>query len=190
MEREAPALAGLAAVLLLAAGCAGESRARSVDELPPELRQSVIISTREPGARIPESGTFAVDLRAARLESQSGPDAMRTHALIRNALEDAFGRRGFRPGFADTADLVVRYVAAMEADLDDEQIRNIYCMSPGLSGLGHEKGTLILEVAHGQGGRPVWRGAVQARIDLTLEEEVRAQRVTHAVEALVDRFPN
>lgn len=89
------------------------------------------------------------------------------------------------------ADFLVGYLVALESELDDQTIAKLYGNTPGLplqSTEDYEKGTLIVDIVDGVTRQSVWRGALQAAVTFDVEHSVRQQRVTAAVETLLNNF--
>ncbi len=93
------------------------------------------------------------------------------------------------------SDLFVGYVAALESSLSSKEIAEIYGVNPGLPELSndlnkHEKGTLIIHVFDTKLGKLLWRGALQAEVQIEREPNERWERVQNAINVLMHDFPS
>ena len=115
---------------------------------------------------------------------------------IKPVLESAIQQTLINSGYQymqdpQRADFLVGYLVALESELDDQTIAKLYGNTPGLplqSTGDYEKGTLIVDIVDGVTRQSVWRGALQAAVTFDVEHSVRQQRVTAAVETLLNNF--
>lgn len=112
--------------------------------------------------------------------------------MLENAIQQSLIRSGYR-FIQDTqqADFLVGYLVALESKLDDQAIVKIYGSAAGLVIQGtdeYEIGTLIVDIVDGTTKQSVWRGALQAAVTFDVDSSVRQQRVTSAVETLLNNL--
>jgi len=93
------------------------------------------------------------------------------------------------------SDLFVGYVAALESSLSSKEIAEIYGINPGLPELSsdlnkYEKGTLIIHVFDTKIGKLLWRGALQAEVQIERESNERWERVQNVINLLMRDFPS
>jgi len=160
----------------------------SIDDLPPELRTSAVISMQGPG-RLPPGGTYTWHPASAVLVDDPRVDGVQVEHLVRDALVAALADRGWFP--APGASVTLGYLVALDDPLREDTVKQVLGIDPGLVPAGgrHERGTLLVEFHRSGTNLTLWRGAVQILADLELSEDLRRQRVQRAVRALVDRLP-
>jgi hypothetical protein len=112
--------------------------------------------------------------------------------MLVNAVQETLSNSGYQyTQNVQHADFLVGYLVALESELDDQAIAKIYGSAPGLIVQrtdDYEKGTLIIDIVDGVTKQPVWRGALQAAVTFDVDPTSRQQRVTSAVENLLNNF--
>jgi hypothetical protein len=122
------------------------------------------------------------------------------------AVDAVLQARGYRLGQAGTPDFYVGYHTAVRERIDVWSMNSLYGYPPGWGWshyyrpgyawsysprmITYEEGTLVLDIIDGESRQLIWRGSYQARLsdeDRTPEE--RQQRVRHAVEEILAKFP-
>jgi hypothetical protein len=175
----------LLAALLLGATFPGCS---SSGELPPDMAQLSVASIRGAGV-IPENGSFAWHPGSRVLIGDESLDADRIRLLVEQVLREALVERGFRPAAsAASCDLLVGYVVAIE-ESDHASVSEAFGMDPGLlpaaSGQTYDRGTIVVQLTRPGSPAPLWRGTAQAHADVTMDEDLRRQRIERAVDRML-----
>lgn len=177
----------LAAVSAFVALGACASDPRSFDQLPDELRTATVVSTFEPGARVPNSATFSwMPGSFVRLDERF--DAAKTERDICAIVEAGMNRRGLYLVPENRGDLWVGYAVAVEGALDGARLDDLYGVSGRRQTVQHERGALVLDVVDRATKRPIWRGSVAILTDPSLPEGVRRARVERGVEQLLEQL--
>ncbi len=112
--------------------------------------------------------------------------------ILENAIQQTLGNAGYQyVQNPQQADFLVGYLVALESELDDQAIAKLYGNAPGLplqSTANYEKGTLVIDIVDRVTKQSVWRGALQAAVTFDVEPSLRQQRVTTAVETVLNNF--
>ena len=117
-------------------------------------------------------------------------------SMLQESIKNTLSKKGYI--FTDNvsqSELLVGYIAALESSLSSADIAAIYGINPGLPELSNdldkfEKGTLIIHVFDTQTASLLWRGALQAEVQLDNNPEARKQRVNNVVSTLLQSFPH
>ena len=180
----------IAALLL---GCVS-SEPGSIGDLPPELRKTVVVSFSNPRVKIPPNSSFFLVPASRSYVEDERVDQGKLDNLLKDTIRDTLERKGFVQGLTSKSDLMVGYVIALESTMNDMDINSLYNFktewAPGIGrAYQYDRGMLIIDVFDGRTRRPLWRGAVQAKVDLDLNEKVRKQRLQMVVERLLANLP-
>jgi hypothetical protein len=101
-----------------------------------------------------------------------------TDALIRSAIERGFQTKGYTLGSGGVPDFWVRYRVAKE-------------VRQAQSGQGAwDQVQFAIDVIHPVGGKLIWCGTYQQRIDYSSPPDVRAKRIEKAVRRVLKQFPS
>lgn len=124
-----------------------------------------------------------------------------TEARIMGAIDRALGEKGYKKETSGTADFAVGYHAAVEGQLNIQQVNSYEGISwwhsygPGRAVYTdtyiqrYDEGSLIVDILDYQTKHLVWRGSAQAKIDFTEEQEKRERLVNEAVDRMFKDFP-
>lgn len=180
------------AIILTAFGCSLLGP-RSVQDLPSELNQSIVVSIHNAKLDIPSSGTFAFSIEASRFYDDPRLDGAMLNKMLQDAIEREMTLKGYSLGMRRNCDLLVGYIVALESSLDDGAINSHYGFNTGWSVAKanpkkYEKGTLIVDVIDARKKKPLWRGALQAYVSFELSEKIRRERINMAVKKLLSNF--
>jgi hypothetical protein len=117
--------------------------------------------------------------------------------LIHESLEKRLVEKGFVKTNAGP-DLVVSFALASGASIDEETLNAAYdgaLQSPPITSgnaqqsLQYRRGTLIVDIMDAKTRHLLWRGAIMADIDLTLDETQKRLRCEGAVGELLKHYP-
>ncbi len=166
-----------------------------IEEQPPEQKivvKSSVVSSFFSAKRYIPGQRFAWLPGAERYFEDPRIKDQTLKPMLVNAIQQTLIQSGYQlTQDAKQADFLVGYLVALESELDDQAIAKIYGSAPGLivqSTDDYEKGTLIIDIVDGVTKQSVWRGALQAAITFDVEHSVRQQRVTTAVQTLLNNF--
>lgn len=100
--------------------------------------------------------------------------------FLRDLLEKQLAAKGFALTPQGPVDFWIDYRLAKREETDAGVVPH---------GEVCEEGSLILDVTNPKTGKLIWRGIAKARIDKSNPPEVRRQRLTNAVTAVMKAFP-
>lgn len=154
-----------------------------------------IISVSTPGAKIPQGASFTWLPKAISLYKDERLDSTTIQYLIEKNIKSNLASMGFR--FVESAsavDYTIAYTAALESSLDDTAILRRYGLVPGnmripVGDPSYEKGTLLIYVFDNNTGDVIWRSAVQAAVDFSLDNEQRKQRIEPIIRDMFRSLP-
>jgi hypothetical protein len=92
------------------------------------------------------------------------------------------------------ADYTIAYTAALESSLDDTAILSRFGLVPGNMRIPddnpkYEKGTLLIYIFDNSTGEVIWRSAVQAAVDFSLDQQERAERIEPLIRDMFRSLP-
>ena len=159
------------------------------------ILEPAIIAVAKPGAKIPQGATFAWLPEAVNFYKDERLDSTSIQYNIESSIKKNLGDMGFK--FAEqsnSAQYSIAYTAALESSLDDTAILRRFGLVPGnmrvpTDNPEFEKGTLIIYALENKTGEVIWRSAVQAAVDFTLEMEQRKERLGPIVADMFRSLP-
>ena len=159
------------------------------------ILEPAIIAVAKPGAKIPQGATFAWLPEAVNFYKDERLDSTSIQYNIESSIKKNLGDMGFK--FTDqgnAAQYSIAYTAALESSLDDTAILRRFGLVPGnmrvpTDNPEFEKGTLIIYALENKTGEVIWRSAVQAAVDFTLEMEQRKERLGPIVADMFRSLP-
>ena len=154
-----------------------------------------IIAVSTPGMRIPQGARFAWLESAINLYKDERMDTTTMQYLIEQNIKSNLADMGFQ--FVDSeaaADYTIAYTAALESSLDDTAILQRFGLVPGnmrvpASDPAHEKGTLLIYAFNNRSGEVIWRSAVQAAVDFSINNEERKKRIEPIIRDMFRTMP-
>jgi hypothetical protein len=92
------------------------------------------------------------------------------------------------------ADYTIAYTAALESSLDDTAILRRYGLVPGNMRIPddnpmYEKGTLLIYAFDNNTDEIIWRSAVQAAVDFSLDMQEREERIAPIIRDMFRSLP-
>jgi hypothetical protein len=92
------------------------------------------------------------------------------------------------------ADYTIAYTAALESSLDDTTILRRFGLVPGNMRIPDdnpmfEKGTLLIYVFDNRSDEVIWRSAVQAAVDFTLDQKEREEKIEPIIQDMFRSLP-
>jgi hypothetical protein len=154
-----------------------------------------IIAVSTPGVEIPQGARFAWLASAINLYKDERMDTTTMQYLIEQSIKANLADMGFQfVAGESTADYTIAYTAALESSLDDTAILRRFGLVPGNMRISdgdpmHEKGTLLIYVFDNSTGDVIWRSAVQAAVDFSLQDQERKERIEPIIRDMFRTMP-
>ena len=154
-----------------------------------------IIAVSTPGVEVSQGAKFAWLTSAVNLYSDERLDTTTIQYLIEKNIRSNLAGMGFQfVELEGAADYTIAYTAALESSLDDVTILQRYGLVPGTMRIPSdnpqfEKGTLLIYAFDNRTGDVIWRSAVQAAVDFSLEQQERKQRIEPIIRNMFSSFP-
>lgn len=154
-----------------------------------------IIAVSTPGTKIPQGASFAWLTKAINLYKDERLDSTTIQYLIEQNIKTNLANMGFAfVGSESAADYTIAYTAALESSLDDTAILRRYGLVPGNMRIPdddplYEKGTLLIYVFENKTGDVIWRSAVQAAVDFSLDKQERKERIEPIIRDMFRSLP-
>ena len=154
-----------------------------------------IIAVSTPGAEIPQGASFAWLSSAINLYRDERLDTTTIQYLIEKSIKANLVEMGH--SFVESesaADYKIAYTAALESSLDDTAILRRFGLVPGNMSIpednpSYEKGTLLIYAFDSKTGDVIWRSAVQAAVDFSLDEDERKARIGPIIRDMFRTMP-
>ena len=177
-------------VALLAVNLAGPAMGQSG-----VLGFSSLVSTTEPGLRVPANASVSWSEASIRIYPDERMDVPSADRIFRGAIENEMTNKGYQmSGEGIVGQFELGFMLALSSSLDDDEMLRKFGFSPGLrSGANSkapEKGTLVVILIDSRNGRSMWRGAIEAFADLGASDTEREQRAASAVGRLLRLMPD
>jgi hypothetical protein len=154
-----------------------------------------IIAVSTPGMKIPQGARFAWLESAINLYKDERLDTTTMQYLIEQNIKSNLADMGFQFVESETAaDYTIAYTAALESSLDDTAILQRFGLVPGnmrvpASDPMHEKGTLLIYAFDSRTGDVIWRSAVQAEVDFSIDNQERKERIEPIIRDMFRTMP-
>ena len=183
----------LLALFAVVTGC--NNKVQTLADLPPELSKVVTVVYSNKEAEIPATGSYSWKLKEIEILEDERIKVGDVDRKIREIIGVNLLRKGYRPDSSQMSDIQVAYMLALEGTMNDDALSKRYGFDTNWHPAGkgnkiYEKGTLVIDVFTSDYKRPVWRGALQAGVDLELPEKIRQQRLESAIGLLLEDFPS
>ena len=156
--------------------------------------EPAIIAVTTPGVTVAKGAKFAWHPGAIHLYRDERIDSASIQYLIEQNIRVNLRDRGYLFVVDESAaNYTIAYTAALESALDDDTILRRFGLVPGKMNIddnpSYEKGTLLIYAFDSSGG-VIWRSAVQAAVDLSLESEERKKRIEPIIRDMFSSFPD
>ena len=154
-----------------------------------------IIAVSTPGAEIQQGASFAWLASAINLYKDERLDSTTIQYLIEKNIKANLVEMGHSfVEFESAADYKIAYTAALESSLDDTAILRRFGLVPGNMRIpednpSYEKGTLLIYAFDSKTGDLIWRSAVQAAVDFSLDEDERKARIEPIIRDMFRTMP-
>ncbi len=154
-----------------------------------------IIAVSTPGVKISQGAKFAWLQNAINLYNDERLDSTTIQYLIEKNIRSNLADMGFQfVEFETAADYTIAYTAALESSLDDTTILRRFGLVPGNLRIPednpmYEKGTLLIYAFDNRTGGIVWRSAVQAAVDFSLDKQERDERIEPIIRDMFRSMP-
>lgn len=135
---------------------------------------------------------------AWREPAEGAGDAL-TLKLVRDAADTELRARGYQPA-TSAPDFTIGHFVVVRQRLDVETVDSYYGYSrsartwagPSFSSTyvtTYDEGTILLDIANGATGEPMWRGSATGIVDTTSTPEERQARIREAIREVLLQFP-
>ena len=154
-----------------------------------------IIAVTTPGAKIPQGARFAWLQNAINLYKDERLDSTTIQHLVEKNIRSNLAGMGFQFVEAESvADYTIAYTAALESSLDDTTILRRFGLVPGNMRIPDdnpmfEKGTLLIYAFDNRTDEVIWRSAVQAAVDFSLDQQEREERIEPIIRDMFRSLP-
>ena len=154
-----------------------------------------IIAVSTPGVKIAQGASFAWLPKAINLYKDERLDSTTIQYLVEMNIKSNLADMGFRFVESESAsDYTIAYTAALESSLDDTTILRRFGLVPGNMRIPqgnpmYEKGTLLIYVFDNSDSEVIWRSAVQAAVDFSLEAQERKERLEPIIRDMFRSLP-
>lgn len=180
----------LAVLLSTACTTAGEQSQQGNVKIDPS-----IIAVSTPGVKISQGAKFAWLPRAVNLYKDERLDSTTIQYLIEKNIKANLADMGYQfVELESAADYTIAYTAALESSLDDTAILRRFGLVPGNMRVPdddplYEKGTLLIYAFDNKTGDVIWRSAVQAAVDFSLDKQERKERIEPIIRDMFRSLP-
>ena len=154
-----------------------------------------IIAVSTPGVKIAQDASFAWLPKAINLYRDERLDSTTIQYLVEKNIKSNLADMGFHFVESESAsDYSIAYTAALESSLDDTAILRRFGLVPGNMRIPennpmYEKGTLLIYVFENKTGEVIWRSAVQAAVDFSLDNQERKERIEPIIRDMFRSLP-
>jgi hypothetical protein len=154
-----------------------------------------IIAVSTPGVKIAQGASFAWLRKAVNLYKDERLDSTTIQYLVEKNIKSSIADMGFRFVESESAaDYTIAYTAALESSLDDTTILRRFGLVPGNMRIPqgdpmYEKGTLLIYVFDNRTAEVIWRSAVQAAVDFSLDTQERKERLEPIIRDMFRSLP-
>jgi len=154
-----------------------------------------IIAVSTPGTKIPQGTKFSWLPKAINLYKDERLDSTTIQYLVEQNIKSNLADMGFQFVESESAaDYTIAYTAALESSLDDTAILRRFGLVPGNMRIPadnpmYEKGTLLIYAFDNKTGKVIWRSAVQAAVDFSLDKEERKERIEPIIRDMFRSLP-
>lgn len=109
---------------------------------------------------------------------------------IEAAIEHNLNARGFERTAAGESDLLIRYYASVEQQVNANGADQPYASCEGCQPYVFDAGTIVIDLIDARTKRMVWRGWDEGDIDGIVDDQARMEkRVDDAVARILDKLP-
>jgi hypothetical protein len=142
-----------------------------------------------------ENPKFSWLMDAINLYKDERLDSTSIQYLIEKNIRSNLAGMGFQFVESESAaDYKIAYTAALESSLDDTTILRRYGLVPGNMRVPednpmYEKGTLLIYVFDNRTDDVIWRSAVQAAVDFSLDKQEREERIEPIIRDMFRSLP-
>jgi len=154
-----------------------------------------IIAVTTPGTKIPQGARFAWLQNAINLYKDERIDSTTIQHLVEKNIRSNLADMGFQLVESESvADYTIAYTAALESSLDDTTILRRFGLVPGNMRIPDdnpmfEKGTLLIYAFDNRTDEVIWRSAVQAAVDFSLDQQGREERIEPIIRDMFRSLP-
>ena len=157
--------------------------------------EPAIIAVSTPDTKISQGARFAWLPKAINLYKDERLDSTTIQHLVEKNIRSNLADMGFQFVESESvADYTIAYTAALESSLDDTTILRRFGLVPGNMSIPDdnpmfEKGTLLIYIFDNRSDEVIWRSAVQAAVDFTLDQKEREERIESIIQDMFRSLP-
>ena len=157
--------------------------------------EPAIIAVSTPDTKISQGARFAWLTKAINLYKDERLDSTTIQHLIEKNIRSNLADMGFQFVESESvADYTIAYTAALESSLDDTTILRRFGLVPGNMRIPDdnpmfEKGTLLIYAFDNRTDEVIWRSAVQAAVDFSLDQQEREERIEPIIRDMFRSLP-
>ena len=157
--------------------------------------EPAIIAVSTPDTKISQGARFAWLTKAINLYKDERLDSTTIQHLVEKNIRSNLADMGFQFVESESvADYTIAYTAALESSLDDTTILRRFGLVPGNMRIPDdnpmfEKGTLLIYVFDNRSDEVIWRSAVQAAVDFTIDQKEREERIEPIIQDMFRSLP-
>ena len=155
------------------------------------LKQASVIAVAMPDFNLPPGAKLAWYSDIILVRTEEDAERRQLIPFVRNEIQKTLTARGYQfvPEKGDS-DYLVGVVIVLDEAMSDEQLAQRFRLHPSLKAGGdYKKGTLLLGFLNPRSLHAEWRGAIQVFTDQSLAIETRKERITGAVNRLINKVP-
>ncbi len=155
------------------------------------LSESVAITFSQPGFWLPPQSGFYwhSDLVYLYADARGKPEDVRP--FLQQEIESYFSTSQHRfTRQRETADFGLVAVVVLGEGMTAREVLQRFSLTPSFQAeRRYELGTIVIAILEPGTEKILWRGALQANVDLKLSPEVRRQRVREGISRLLVKLP-
>lgn len=152
---------------------------------------ATVVTVKHATRTIPPGASLAWEPLALPGADRARLDMDKIDAQMHQAIGESLKRRGF--ALAGEGDYRLVYVAALEKDLTDADLNQLFGINPGYAPGStrsvYEKGTVVIDISDPVTHESFWRAAAQGHVDYKIDDATRRLRLERLVEKMFSDFP-
>jgi len=160
------------------------------EEVETKSSQVAVSSVRDLPLSYPVGSTFALSPKYLEHVSMKQQQIKDVYNIYTQAIVENLQSNGYQQAVdSKQADFLVGFGAALQADLEAENVNEKFGISPGLPSVENmRRGSFLIFVDDALSDQRVWRGAVQGFVVEGLDNEERKGRAQGIVNLVLTQF--
>lgn len=150
---------------------------------------STVVTVKHKSRTVPAGAVLSWNPVVYETAAATPVDMRKIDEMVQQTIHDHLTQKGFT--LAGTGSYRLVYAAALERDLTDDDLSNLFGISPGFapSPTGYDKGTVVLDVSDARTHETLWRAVAQGHVDYEIDDRTRRQRLKILIESMFADFP-